>query len=75
MRVEIKIERGHISLSINETTIPFISEILRADEVNIFKTGENTFEFECEGVNIVEDETFKTLHVTPIRAKKRIKHG
>lgn len=69
MKVEIKIERGFLSLFINGTKIPLVSEILNAEGVSAHRTAEDTFEIDCDGVEIYEDEDFKTLHVKPIKRR------
>ena len=69
MKVEVKIERGFLSLFINGTKIPLVSEILHAEGVSTHRTAEDTFEVDCDGIEIYEDETFKTLHVKPIKRR------
>ncbi|MBP5421400.1 MAG: hypothetical protein J6Y78_03045 [Paludibacteraceae bacterium] len=70
MKVEVKIEeRGCLSLLINGTKIPLVSEILHAEGVSAHRTAEDTFEIDCDGVEIYEDEDFKTLHVKPIKRR------
>lgn len=70
MKVEVKTEQGYLSLLINGTKIPLVSEILNAEGVSAHRTAEDTFEVDCDGVEIYEDEAFKTLHVKPIKRRE-----
>lgn len=72
MKIKVKVPTEYtgsaqgIKVSINETEIPFVAELLLAENCDFSKTDEGIYEMECAGIRIYEDEQFDTLHIAPI---------
>lgn len=72
MKIKVKVPTEYtgsaqgIKVSINETEIPFVANLLHTENCDFSKTGEGIYEMECAGIRIYEDEQFETLHIAPI---------